>query len=198
VSAAGPIGIAGTGRVAQALGRLLGDAGEPVFAVAGRDAVRTAAAAEFIGHGAEAVSFERLAARAGRVLIAVSDDAISEVAARLAAAGMRSGAALHTCGARGPEELAPLQAAGVSCGVLHPLQTIATAERGVAVLGGAWFAVAGDDAASAWARRICELLGAKVLAVAPDAALSRRGGDGEQLRDRTARCGCYPDEDGWN
>lgn len=161
-------GIAGTGRVAQALGRLLAAAGEPVAFVAGRDAARAAAAASFIAHGAQAVSFDHLAARAQQVIIAVSDDAIASVAGRLAAAGMRSGAALHTCGARGSDELAALQSAGVSCGVLHPLQTVATAERGVAALPGAWFAVAGDAAASAWARHICELLGAKTLAVAPD------------------------------
>jgi len=43
------IGIAGTGRVAQALGRLLRERGEPVVAVAGRNAGHTARAAEFIG-----------------------------------------------------------------------------------------------------------------------------------------------------
>jgi predicted short-subunit dehydrogenase-like oxidoreductase (DUF2520 family) len=168
VSPLEPIGIAGTGRVAQALGRLLADRGEPVVAMAGRDAARSAAAAAFVGHGTEAVSFERLAASVHRILVAVSDDAVSDVAHRLAAAGMRAGAALHTCGARGPDELAPLQAAGVSCGVLHPLQTVATAEQGVAVLGGSWFAVAGDAASAAWAVRICELLGARRLLVAPD------------------------------
>ena len=45
-----PIAIAGTGRVAQALGRLLAEHGEPVAAVAGRDPERTRAAAVFIGH----------------------------------------------------------------------------------------------------------------------------------------------------
>ena len=56
-----PIGIAGTGRLAQALGRLLGERGEPVVAVAGRDPERTRAAAAFIGHGVQPVALEELA-----------------------------------------------------------------------------------------------------------------------------------------
>jgi predicted short-subunit dehydrogenase-like oxidoreductase (DUF2520 family) len=169
VTAHEPIGIAGTGRVAQALGRLLAEAGEPVVAIAGRDAARTAAAAAFVGHGVEPLPLNVLGARVSRVLIAVSDDAIREVARVVAAAGMHSGAALHTCGARGADELEPLATAGVSCGVLHPLQTFATAGRGVDVLAGAHFAIAGDGAAMAWAERICALAGGTALRVASGA-----------------------------
>ncbi len=154
--------------MARALGRLLIRAGEPVAAIAGRDTERTAAAAAFVGSSAEPVSLESLPQRAGRIVVAVSDDAVAEVAHVLAAAGMRSGAVLHTCGARGPEALAHLQAVGVACGVLHPLQTVATAEQGLAVLTGSWFAISGDPAAAAWAERICNLLNGKPLCIAPD------------------------------
>jgi predicted dinucleotide-binding enzyme len=44
-----PIGIVGTGRVAQTLGRLLSENGRPVAAIAGRNPGRTALAALFIG-----------------------------------------------------------------------------------------------------------------------------------------------------
>ena len=44
-----PIGIVGTGRVAQTLGRLLSENGRPVAAIAGRNPERTALAALFIG-----------------------------------------------------------------------------------------------------------------------------------------------------
>lgn len=159
------IGIAGTGRVAQAVGRLLRERGEPVVAVAGRNPEHTARAAEFIG--AAAVSFGRLPERAGRVLIAVSDGAVAGVARELAEAGMRRGTALHTCGAHGPEILEPLARAGAACGVLHPLQTIATPEAGVAVLPGSTFAVSGDAAAVAWAECIVALLGGTALPIAP-------------------------------
>lgn len=166
------IGIVGAGRVAQAIGRLLAERGERVVAVASRNHEHAAAAAAFIA-GEDAglaacatISLEELPARAGRILIAVSDDALAEVARRLAAAGMSAGAVLHTCGARGPEILEPLSSAGVSCGVLHPLQTVASPEQGVRDLPGAAFAISGDPDAVAWAGRICGLLGGTPLAVA--------------------------------
>ena len=161
------IGIAGTGRVAQALGRLLRERGEPVVAVAGRNPGHAARAAEFIG--AAAVLPRQLPGRAGRILIAVGDGAVVEVARELAEAGMDRGAALHTCGAWGPEILEPLGRAGIACGVLHPLQTFATPEAGVTVLPGSAFAVAGDPAAVAWGERIVALLDGTVLHIAPGA-----------------------------
>lgn len=160
------IGVAGAGRVAQALGRLLAERGEPVMAVASRDPERAAAAALFIG-GAEPVSLTALA-RCERVLIAVPDDAIPAVAEVLAGAGMQRGAVLHTSGARGPEVLAALAAAGVSCGALHPLQTIATPEQGLGVLTGGVFAISGAGAARAWAERIVTLLGGTPLPIPPE------------------------------
>jgi predicted short-subunit dehydrogenase-like oxidoreductase (DUF2520 family) len=159
------IGIAGTGRVAQALGRLLRVRGEPVVAVAGRNAGHTARAAEFAG--VAAVSLRQLPERAGRILIAVSDTAVADVAQTLARAGWNRGVALHTCGSSGGEILEPLVRAGVACGVLHPLQTVATPEAGVNALPGSAFAVCGDPAAVAWGERIIKLLGGTVLQVAP-------------------------------
>jgi len=160
------IGIAGTGRVAQALGRLLRERGEPVVAVAGRSPGRTARAAEFIG--VAAVSPRQLHEHAGRILIAVSDTAVAGVAHTLAHSGWCQGAALHTCGARGPEVLELLARAGIACGVLHPLQTVVTPEAGVNALPGSTFAVCGDPAAVAWAERIVKVLGGTALHVAAD------------------------------
>ena len=163
----GPIGIAGSGRVAQALGRILRERGEPVVAVASRDPAHSTAAARFIG-GAIAVPYSELPRHAARVLIAVSDSAIREVASALAVAGLKRGEVLHTCGAHGPEILAPLAAAGVSCASLHPLQTIATAEQGLAVLPGAAFAITGDGAARDWAEQIVRLLQGLPLRIPAD------------------------------
>lgn len=160
-----PIGIAGSGRVAQALGRLLARRGEHVAAVASRTSGHAAAAAAFIG--CAAVPMEELPNRAARILIAVRDDAVEYVAGQLAGAGMKAGAALHTCGARGTEILAPLAAAGVSCAVFHPLQTIASPEQGVEALPGSAFAISGEPAAVEWAAAICGLLGGTPLRVAP-------------------------------
>lgn len=157
------IAVAGTGRVAQALGRLLAEKGVPVVAVAGRDPGRTRAAAAFISRRTEAAHINALPSLARRILIAVSDAAIAEVAAALASAGMKEGIALHTCGAVGPEPLAPLAAAGVSCGVLHPLQTIASPNQALGALPGSTFTITGDAAARKWAEQIARLLGGRAV-----------------------------------
>jgi predicted short-subunit dehydrogenase-like oxidoreductase (DUF2520 family) len=159
--------IAGAGRMGQALGRLLRERGESVMAIAGRNPERTAAAVAFVGGGAQSVSYRELPQHASRLLIAVPDDAIGDVALTLAEAGMHSAAALHTCGARGPEALDSLRAAGVSCGTLHPLQTVANPEEGIRVLPGVAFAVDGDPEAVAWAGQIVSLLNGQVLHIPP-------------------------------
>jgi predicted short-subunit dehydrogenase-like oxidoreductase (DUF2520 family) len=156
-----PIVVVGSGRVASSLGRVLRGRGAPVIGLAGRDREHTRAAAEFIG--VEAVALEAIPGLAQRVLIAVSDAAIPEIATRLAEAGFRTGIALHTAGSRGPEALAPLAAAGVSTGVLYPLQTFPTPEQGVHSLPGTYFAITGDEPATAWAREIVELIPGQIL-----------------------------------
>ena len=159
------LAIIGSGRVASALGRVLTDRGVPVRAIASRNLEHARVAAQFIG-GAEAVELEAIPSLAQRVLIAVSDNAIREVAQRLARAGFNDGIVLHTAGSRGPEELAPL-AAGVSTGVLYPLQTFPTPEQGVLSLPGTYFAVTGDQPAVEWARQIVDLVPGTFLSLAP-------------------------------
>lgn len=159
-----PIGIAGAGRIAQALGRLLRDRGEPVAAIAGRDAHHTDAAAAFVG--VRAVSYAELPDYCKRVVIAVPDDGLDAVVSMLAGS-MRGGEALHTSGMRGPEALRPLEALGVSCAALHPLQTVTTAEQGLTALPGSTFAITGSGFAATWALHIVELLGGEALQISP-------------------------------
>jgi predicted short-subunit dehydrogenase-like oxidoreductase (DUF2520 family) len=163
-----PILVAGTGRLARALGRLLAEHGEPVAAVAGRDPAHTAAAAAFIGHGVKPAALDAPPKRCTRFLIAVSDTAIPSVASRLAQAGVTRGIALHTCGALGREALEPLGSAGVACGTLHPLQTVATPEQGLSALSNCAYMVDGDPEALAWAGRLAAELGAMTLRVPPE------------------------------
>ncbi|HOK44791.1 MAG TPA: DUF2520 domain-containing protein, partial [Bryobacteraceae bacterium] len=75
---------------------------------------------------------------------------------------------LHTCGAHGPEILAPLAARGVSCGTLHPLQTVASPAQGVEALQGCTFGITAEGAAAAWAERIAAMLGGRALFVPAD------------------------------
>jgi len=158
------IAIVGAGRVGAAFGLALWKRGVPVVAIASRDRGRAEKAAQLI-EGARPVSIAEIPAIAERILIAVSDAAIPEVAAELARAGMVRGAALHTSGCRGPEALSPLAAAGVSVGTLHPLQTFPTPEIGAGRLPGSSFAIGGDSAALAWAEEIVGLLHGNALRI---------------------------------
>ena len=162
-----PLAIIGSGRVAASLGRVLLERGASVRYVAGRDQEHARSAAEFIGAGVQAVPLESIPGAASRILIAVSDAAIIEVAERLASAGFTQGIALHTAGSRGPEALAPLASAGVSTGVLYPLQTFPSPEQGARSLPGSYFAIAGDGPALAWARELVALIPGTFLSTEP-------------------------------
>jgi predicted short-subunit dehydrogenase-like oxidoreductase (DUF2520 family) len=162
-------GIAGTGNLAQALGRALSERGVPILWIAGRDAGRTLRAARFIGPGVEPVSFDKLARRADRLLIVVSDGAIGEVAGMLADAAPAPGVALHCAGAVDVSVLEPLRARGFACGSFHPLQTICDPAQGAAALPGSAFAIAGDPPAAEWAHRLTSLLDGIPLQVPPGA-----------------------------
>lgn len=162
------VAIAGAGKVAQALGRLLAEKGVAVTAVGGRNAAHARNAASFIGRGTRPASLAELPAFAERILIAVSDRAVAEVAAILAAAGMKSGIAVHTCGSMGAGALAPLAEAGVAVGAFHPLQTFSSPAQGLGSLPGCVFAVDGDAPALAWAEQIARLLGGKTVLVPPE------------------------------
>ena len=161
-----PIAIVGAGRVGSAFAIALRKLGAPVVALAGRDRARVENAARAIG-GVRAVAIADLPGLAQRVLIAVSDTAIPEVAALMRDTGFVSGAALHTSGCRGPEALFALADAGVSTGTLHPLQTFPTPEIGAAQLAGSTFAIGGDGAALAWAEEIVGGFNGKALPIVP-------------------------------
>ena len=170
------VAIVGTGRVARAFGRLLADSGDPPVAVAGRSIDHAAQAASFVGPSVKAVVIRDLAPLADRILIAVSDDAIPTVARELAESGLRGGVVLHTSGAHGPRLLDALSGQGVSCGVLHPLQTIADGERGPAALRGSSFGIGGDRAAVEWAEHLVSLAGGTALRIRDNGFASYHAG----------------------
>ena len=164
----GHIGIAGTGRVAQALGRYLIERGQPVMAIAGRNPERTAQAARFLSACTMPAKIQDLPAFASHILIAVSDAAVEPVAALLARSGFRRGIALHTCGAKGPEALKVLAGRGVNCGSLHPMQSFATAEQGLVSLPGSVVAIDGDPPALQWASVIVWLLRGRIIRISSE------------------------------
>jgi predicted short-subunit dehydrogenase-like oxidoreductase (DUF2520 family) len=102
------------------------------------------------------------------VLLAVPDDALPAVAGLLARRPSPAGAAaLHLSGALTAAVLEPMHAAGYAVGTLHPLQTVADPEAGVARLRGCAYAVGGEPAALAAARRLVSDLADQVLVVPP-------------------------------
>ena len=162
------VAIAGAGPAAQAIGRALRECGVGIAYLASRNPDHAKAAAAFIGEGVRAVDYGDIPLYASHALVAVSDRAIAPVAEELARANGTLRVALHTCGSYGPEALAPLNAAGVSCGSIHPLQTLRDASQGAAALRGAAFAVSGDSAALSWAEELARALGGRILRIRPD------------------------------
>jgi predicted short-subunit dehydrogenase-like oxidoreductase (DUF2520 family) len=165
-----PIAVVGAGSVAQALGHLLSRRGQRVVALADRTPARAVRAAEFISPDVRVVELADLPRHARRILVAVADQAIVETAVALTPglSGLSGAVVLHTSGAAGPNALAPLQAGGVACGVLHPLQTVTTPEQGVLRLVGVTFGVAGDPAAVEWAAQLTRQLEGQVLEIDAD------------------------------
>jgi predicted short-subunit dehydrogenase-like oxidoreductase (DUF2520 family) len=145
--------------VAQALGRCLQERGHCVSAVASRSQARAESAASFIGVGVRAVSYEELGS--DRVILAVPDHAIAEVARRLKRVSM----VLHTSGALSGMILREEVGTAASYGSLHPLQTFPTPSDGYRTLPGCACAVDGEPDARAWAIEIATLMEGLILEI---------------------------------
>lgn len=156
--------IAGTGAVAKTFARFFSTTGERIFIV-GREIARTQQAAQAIA-GVQACTYDNLPNNISRVLIAVPDDAITDVASKLSPA--KPQIALHTSGNRGAEALYPLSEQGTACGAMHPLQTLTGSPEDLSALRGAAFAVSGDQDAWAWAQYIVNSIGGELLQIPPE------------------------------
>ncbi len=110
-------------------------------------------------------------ARAGVVILAVRDDAIRFLAESLARTGAvrPDQVVLHLSGAQGQEALAPLLPSRAALGSLHPLQTIAAAERAPERLKGAWAAVEGMPRAVQVAEGLAQALGLRPFRIPSEA-----------------------------
>jgi len=104
------------------------------------------------------------------LLLAVPDSALPEVAYDIARAGPAPPgcAAFHLAGALSTEVLTPLHAAGYAVGSFHPLQAVADPWLSGDRLMGAAFAISGEPAAIAAARRLADALGGLPLMIQPN------------------------------
>lgn len=115
----GSVLLIGTGRAAFHLGHALRKAGVPVSGVAGRHADRTRELAQALGTAA--FTLDDPLPPSDLRLLAVSDDAIATVAARLAPS---AGAIAHTSGTKPLDLLGPHPHRGV----LWPIQSLSTGD----------------------------------------------------------------------
>jgi len=154
------IAIVGAGRVGRALARSLRARGWTIGTVITRSFGTARSAVRAIGGGHPYGDVTRRVLDADVVLIATPDDAVREVAAKLARAGgeeWRGKIVLHTSGALDGRVLEPLARAGAAIGAMHPLQTFSG--RGAPELEGVAFVIEGDRRAQKAARRIAHALG---------------------------------------
>jgi predicted short-subunit dehydrogenase-like oxidoreductase (DUF2520 family) len=110
-------------------------------------------------------------ARTELIILAVPDAALPEVTYDLVMAGPAPDGcvALHVSGALSTDVLAPLHGAGYVIGSVHPLMAAADPRHAGDQLLGAAFALGGEPAAIAAARRIVSVLGGKPLVITPSA-----------------------------
>jgi predicted short-subunit dehydrogenase-like oxidoreductase (DUF2520 family) len=103
------------------------------------------------------------------VILAVPDSALPEVAWDLARMGPAPPgcAALHLSGALSTDVLGPLHGAGYTLGSMHPLIAVADPWLAAERVLGASFAISGEPAALATARRIVFALGGRPLVIPP-------------------------------
>ncbi len=172
------IAIVGPGNVGSALALSLGKAGYRITEVISRDLPESRARARRLARktGARAATQADAALHADVVWLCVTDDAIAPTARALARAasrkenrkgnlkvGWKGKMALHSSGALTSDQLAPLRRRGASVAALHPMMTFV---RGATPsMKGVPFAVEGDPAAVAVARRIARDLGGNAFPI---------------------------------
>jgi predicted short-subunit dehydrogenase-like oxidoreductase (DUF2520 family) len=164
--------IMGAGVVGTALAMRLAGAGLPVTGLHGRQVALTdAARASFgaVGVVRSTGEIPQILSQSDAVIIAVRDDRIPEVAARLVDEGrLQPGQILlHTSGANPARRILAAALAHVrAVGTLHPLVSFADAHVAHIEGGGlseVAFGIEGDEAARALAQRIVRALGARAV-----------------------------------
>jgi predicted short-subunit dehydrogenase-like oxidoreductase (DUF2520 family) len=167
--------VIGAGRVATALAGALARTQGPdrvtVLGLWGRDPARAHAAAEVAGVPGFGPALPGRVRDAGVVIVAVRDQAIAEVAARLVDAGLvgPDQVLLHCSGARAAAEaLGPAHGHAGGAGTMHPLRAIAEPRAAMDALAGTIFGVEGDARGLAAARALVAAMGGTPLVLAAE------------------------------
>jgi predicted short-subunit dehydrogenase-like oxidoreductase (DUF2520 family) len=159
------IGIVGPGRAGSALAAALRSAGYDLTGVVARTAA-SAERAETLLPGVPVLDLEDLVAGSDVVILAVPDDAIAEVAARLDA---RPGQfVVHLSGAHGTAVLAAATARGAVPVALHPPMTFSGTPADGARVRATTFTATAPDQAAPLVERLAKEIGAGVQWVAEE------------------------------
>ncbi len=163
----------GAGRLASVLGPALTKIGLSCEAVVNRSLEPAELLVERIGSG-EARSLELSQSIPGRlIIIAVPDDALASVTARLAHSDTdwTGRIVLHTSGVHSSEVLSALQGHGAATASFHPLQTFATEDEPSNIFKDLPVTIEGAEDARAVAEDIARRLGATPFHIRTDAKI---------------------------
>jgi predicted short-subunit dehydrogenase-like oxidoreductase (DUF2520 family) len=160
------IGVIGAGRVGAVLGAALRTAGHSIVAVSARSASSRGRAAALLP-GVPLATPVEVARRSAGVLLAVSDDALAEVVAELAASGALGPGQLvaHVSGRHGLAVLQPAADTGAATLALHPAMTFSGTAADLDLLAGAVFGVTALGRHWPIAERLVADLGGSPVAV---------------------------------
>lgn len=163
------IGFVGAGRVGAVLAAALRDAGHEIVAVAGEShASRTRIETLLPG---VAVRKPSAVARDAEILfLTVPDDALSNVAAMLSAAGAihQGQYVVHTSGRHGIDVLRPATIRGAHAAAVHPAMTFTGTDVDRQRVPGSVFGCTGEDDVRATVGRLVDDLGGQVVWVPED------------------------------
>ncbi|TDR82812.1 Rossmann-like and DUF2520 domain-containing protein [Paludibacterium purpuratum] len=162
------LAIFGAGRLGQSWGRLAQQSGRyRVVAVCCRSEAAARRAVDFIGAGQPA-TLDAPVALADLNLLAVPDDALAELATRLADRPTAIAAtAFHASGVLDSAVLAPLTSAGLVCGSLHPAFSFAEPARAVQTFAGTLCALEGNAAAQTTLQAFAAAIGGRPFSLTP-------------------------------
>ena len=133
--------VAGPGRAGMSLALAFRAAGHELAGVLGRGSAAEAARRL----ETDELSWDELLPAADVLVISVRDDAVGEIADRLAPRAIGVGAAVHVSGSVPVDALSSLADVGLPIGGFHPLQSLPDPDVGTTRLAGAWVGVASDD-----------------------------------------------------
>jgi predicted short-subunit dehydrogenase-like oxidoreductase (DUF2520 family) len=158
------VAIIGAGRMGQGLALALSTRGVEVALFSRRPRELTPPLALHPGPRGEAVG------AAGLVLLAMSDDAIPQVAAELAGERVIGPhqVVLHLSGVLDRHALRPLDPSGAGLGSFHPLQTVVEPASAAERLAGCYVGIEGDDRALEAGKRLAVALGMRPVELAGD------------------------------